>query len=315
MDVFINELSLHGQFESADAFLNSLKEVVNCRRLAETNTHSIYCLRGISQRLTVGSLTFQQAIQRSGDRNLIRIITSWLDKHGPFWDDTRMHSSNEWFEYDGNVVTDHTLGEVAYRVLQNQDATTLSFQPSKFMYSPVTIIWRHGEENKEADVVNFWTATTLEQFCLNYRSPITSWNELIIRLRADCTQLTFLDSVSSGLSGEPFNLTIARQVEELLVILDRIKACFDDTGSMTENGFQLLQNFFHGDRAKFTDESESNKHRFHQEMTFRKPDGEMIFCPYHGKISHRYFRIHFTWPIRHNEPLFIGYIGPKLTKH
>ncbi len=183
------------------------------------------------------------------------------------------------------------------------------------MHSPLTVLWKQDKEQKEVEVVNFWTATTLEQFCLSYRSSVTSWNELIARLRVDCTQLTFLESVNLGLYGEPFNLTIAKQVEELLAILNQLKSCFDEAGTMTETGFDLLQKFFHGDRAKFTDESESNKHRFRQEMTFRVPDGETVFCPYHGKISHRYFRIHFTWPIRHNEPLYVGYIGPKLTKY
>ena len=162
MDVFVNELSLYGQFESSDAFLNSLKEVMNCRQVVETQAHVIYCLRGISQRPAVSDLTFQHIIQRSADRNLIRIVTSWLDKHGPFWDDERIHSPNEWFEYESNVVTDHTLGEVTYRIMQNKEATTLSFQPSKFMHSPLTVVWKRNEELKEVDVINFWTVMALE---------------------------------------------------------------------------------------------------------------------------------------------------------
>jgi len=84
MDVFVNELSLHGQFESSDTFLNSLKEIMNCRRVTETNAHVIYCLRSIIQRPTVANLTFRQIIQRIGDRNLTRSVTSTVGRryHG-----------------------------------------------------------------------------------------------------------------------------------------------------------------------------------------------------------------------------------------
>jgi hypothetical protein len=35
----------------------------------------------------------------------------------------------------------------------------------------------------------------------------------------------------------------------------------------------------------------------------------------HGKISHRYFRLHFEWPVPSGaEQIKVLYIGPKLTK-
>lgn len=315
MEVFVNELSLHGQFDTISAFLLSLKEMLSCRRIAENYAHPLYCSRGISHRPVALEVTFQQAVQSSHDRNLIRIVTSWLDKHGPFWDEVRTHPADEWFEHLNEVVTDSTLGEAAYKIIHNIETATLSVQPSAFMYTPLTVLWKRNEFAIETiEILNFWLAEMFEQHCLSYRPPVTSWRGLIDRLRSDFTYLTLLDSVSDGLSGEPFNLTIASQIERLFIILNQLKTCFDAQGSMTAVGHQLMENFFQGDRARFSDESEINKHRFRQEMTFRKPDGEMIFCPYHGKINYRYFRVHFSWPIRHNEPLYIAYIGPKITK-
>ena len=39
-----------------------------------------------------------------------------------------------------------------------------------------------------------------------------------------------------------------------------------------------------------------------------------LFCPWHGKVQTPQLRVHFSYPIRANEPLYIVYVGPKLTK-
>lgn len=49
-------------------------------------------------------------------------------------------------------------------------------------------------------------------------------------------------------------------------------------------------------------------------MTFKDEHGNPLECFWHGKISTSYYRIHFSYPITHDEPLYIAYIGPKLTK-
>ena len=40
-----------------------------------------------------------------------------------------------------------------------------------------------------------------------------------------------------------------------------------------------------------------------------------LFCPWHGKVSTRTLRIHFSpGQIRASDPLYVVYVGPKLTK-
>jgi hypothetical protein len=51
----------------------------------------------------------------------------------------------------------------------------------------------------------------------------------------------------------------------------------------------------------------------------RKPglsdiSGATLFCPWHGKVKIEQMRMHFTFPIQRDMPLYIAYIGPKLTK-
>lgn len=141
-----------------------------------------------------------------------------------------------------------------------------------------------------------------------------SWPELIEQARTRYTKLTCIDSILDPLSGEPFNATIAERVMVRLDILNRLKGCFERGTPLSAEGHQLLQNFFHGDRALFSDESDTNKRTFAKQLTFPTPAGEAIFCPYHGKISFRYYRMHHTWPVVPGQPLYIAYIGPKITK-
>ena len=101
---------------------------------------------------------------------------------------------------------------------------------------------------------------------------------------------------------------------QLLSILDEMKTCFDAQGKRTARGHGIYTEHFTGASAKFSDESGINKRRFRQELTFNTQDGKKMFCAYHGKISYQYYRLHFSWPITNTDPLYIAYLGPKITK-
>ena len=96
----------------------------------------------------------------------------------------------------------------------------------------------------------------------------------------------------------------------------KYKGCFDEHGQRTPEGDRIYQDYFTGDKAWFTDSSESEKHNFKSSLTFLDPENkkEHIFCPWHGKINTPKMRIHFSWPISHDKPLHMVYIGHKLTK-
>jgi len=51
-------------------------------------------------------------------------------------------------------------------------------------------------------------------------------------------------------------------------------------------------------------------------MTFRHPEkaDETIFCPWYGKVGTPQLRVHFSWPVRADETLYVVYVGPKITK-
>jgi hypothetical protein len=58
MDLFVNELSLHGQFSSFAPFVAALKEVLGCRSVAERYRHPFFCLRAIAECEALPGATF-----------------------------------------------------------------------------------------------------------------------------------------------------------------------------------------------------------------------------------------------------------------
>jgi hypothetical protein len=73
---------------------------------------------------------------------------------------------------------------------------------------------------------------------------------------------------------------------------------------------------FVGEKAWLTDSSDAEKRQFRSELTFPNPEksGQHLFCSWHGKVKTPQLRIHFSWPIAANTPLYIVYVGPKITK-
>ena len=87
----------------------------------------------------------QRVVQRlSVDER--RSLMLWLTRHGPFWDDLRKHDSYDWLEYQGSVVTDHAVGEAAYRALHAVPCSLISVTPSDWVFSPVPALRRAPSE-------------------------------------------------------------------------------------------------------------------------------------------------------------------------
>ena len=128
--------------------------------------------------------------------------------------------------------------------------------------------------------------------------------------------LTFSPNSFEPLHGHPFYQGAAERVLLRLSVLNEIRNCFDESGTRTSEGHRLYQKHFTGDKAWFSDSSATEKNDFRNELTFPNPSirGDSLFCPWHGKVKSPQLRIHFSWPVRDVEPLYIVYVGPKLTK-
>lgn len=316
MKFYLNELSLHNQYSSKYDFLPSLKEILKCKQAINKSGYPFYCSKIVLQQKVFQNNTFMQAVLTGDDKNIKRLVMIWISKDGPFWDDSRfrLHAPDDYLECNGQIVTDLALGEAAFQNFNNQDSCSISYSPSNYQVTPIIVTWHKENAQESVEVLNLWEFKTVEDLLPQLKPVLSSWDDFTKKVKTEYTNLYFLDSFEERLQGLSFNLTIAERALELLNILNTLKTCFDDEGRRTSEGHEVIEKYFQGERALFSDESNTNKNDFKKEMTFPAPGGTEIFCSHHGKILHRIFRLHFSWPVRKDEPLYIAYLGPKITK-
>ena len=249
---------------------------------------------------------------------------SWLTKGGPFWDALRRHSPCDYMECRGEIVTDSAVGEAAFRVLDDTACWLVSITPSNWDFSPVEVVWRRedkGLDDRSATLENWRDANSLENGLRAAQPPFQSWDDL----RKTSTggrfaRLIFADDCFEPLSGHrhPFNKSSAERVQSQLWILDQLAGAFDKSGTRTREGHEIHRKHFEGDRAWFSDSSDKEKSNFAKELTFPHPGRpeETLFCPWHGKVNYTGFplRLHHSWPVKAGEPVYVVYVGPKITR-
>ena len=98
--------------------------------------------------------------------------------------------------------------------------------------------------------------------------------------------------------------------------LHRFRTCFDERNQRTPEGQRIYQDHFTGNKSWFSDSSDTEKDAFEAELTFHHPNqqGARLFCAWHGKVKSPQLRIHFSWPIPGGAPLYVVYVGPKITR-
>lgn len=322
MDFLVNDLSLDGQFPDINSFRYSIQRVIEIRNIALRFGRSLYCNRNILHARITKDMVMQQAVQ-SLPKNERRALMTWITQHGPFWEDIRTHGPDDYIEHKDRVVTDSAVGEAAWYCLHGINRELVSFIPSDWKFSPVHVDWVLDNANKKTvAVVNQWDPSIFEDALLSAPVPINAWRQLEEIAKARFIQLTFAEDAFVHLNGHPFVDSAAERIIIILEILNRLKLCFDANGQRTPEGHELYQLYFTGKKgdggrgALFTDSSDSEKDKFGNEMTFGHPEDpkKSLMCPWHGKIQTPQFRVHFSFPIRADKPLYVVYIGPKITK-
>jgi hypothetical protein len=309
MDFYLNELSLHSQFISADLFEDSLKAVLNCKEVINKFDHNLYINYSLHQSRVSAELTFKDAVFKL-ENNLKRYVANWINKAGPFLDDN-LHDGN--FTFNNTNINGSSLAHAAFKNYNSSSTSELSFTPSNFNLSPLTVEWSTKTDKKSIDVLNFWGEDELQSFFAAQQPKIGSWESLLNYSKDNYTNLYFADNLLEILRPEPFSKAITERVMELLSVLNEFEGCLKNKNIERIN--EIRSNYFMGENACFTDESQGNKRKFKKELTFKHPEKQTrLFCPFHGKIKHLYFRIHFNWPKKTSEKLYIVYIGPKITK-
>jgi hypothetical protein len=311
----VNDLSMCGQFNDPVGFRDAIDRVMMIRGEILKYGMSLYCHRRLTQALVFPDIPMPQAVQHLS-LNKRRALMQWLTAHGPHWEDDQVHSSDEWYDVNDNVVTDTGLAEAAACRTRGIKREVVSFEPSGWLHTPIPVRWEALPHDQPILVPNHWRIETVrESLDAHATSVIESWTTLEDFARKAYSRLNFGDDAFHPLDGHPFVPGASERIQVLLGILDRFKGCFDIQGNRTPAGDQLYTLYFTGGKALFTDSSDAEKAEFHNELHFPHPEGTgYLFCTWHGKVKTPQIRIHFTYPIVHKSPLYVMYVGPKITK-
>ena len=314
MELLLNDLSLHGQFPGITAFREAIHQVMSLRQLAGNFGRELHSHRNIVNSHITPTASLHDVLQ-TFPQNEKRALLQWLTRLGPFWEDTAEHGYDHWMDCGDEIVTETAVGEAAYCQSVGISRSLVSFVPSRWEYSPITVRIV-SDTATEVAVPNYWQTPELETALREAEPPIASWAQLESVSRTTFRRLTFSTDCFSYLDGQPFAPGAAARILIRLGVLDQLMGAVDAAGQRTRHGHQLYQSHFTGDRAWFSDSSDSEKREFAKELTFPNPAeaSDVLFCTWHGKVNHPPFRFHFAWPENPGAPLYVVYVGLKITR-
>jgi hypothetical protein len=317
---YLNEVSVQGQFADEADFRRLLEQLLAARArsptLAGMRTTPALADRPVSHERSV-----RQVAQGWRGSPTAGALLSWVGRNGPFIHEDRLGEAEDLFYCLGVEITDGGLGEAARRIKASELAATVSFPGGvpDFAQSPLSVV--HGLKDEPIGnypVENFWNMDSAVARVLDEQAPATNWQAMVEAARQRFPKLLLPNALyeDARLAREPFDAIIRDRFYALLGYLDAYMRGRDEGGNEGPEAQEILRKHFQGKRALFSPESATNKRDFEREMTFHDPEGGAdILAHFHGKISHRFFRLHFDWPVpAAATSLKVLYIGPKLTK-
>ncbi|MFK3842952.1 hypothetical protein [Serratia sp. NPDC087055] len=313
MTIIFNEKSLKNEIKSSEELFEEIKVIMKARQFLLKREIHIHCHRNFINYKFTNDKTILSYIM-SFDKTERIDVMNWLSKTGPFWDDAQLHSSEDLYFHDDEAVSGTALAEAAAQIYCGEEYGVFSLKNERYSDREITITWRNNSCDLSFNIENYISKESLEDQVISSEKSIESWNQLERMARSVFLNIEFTEGCFVHLNKIPFYKAASKSIMEKLKVLDKIKSCFDVTGGFTQEGNELNQNHFIGDKAWFSDSSDTEKRDFSNEMTFKIKKDDNRLCPWHGKVKTPQIRIHFTYPIEHQSPLYIVYVGEKITK-
>lgn len=309
-EFFLNEHSVHGQYGTSAEFKSALRVILEARSAIEGGGFRFLSDPKICMRKTIGQVEFFQSVIDIGDKELQSAVLSWLSKSGPFWLPEQAHSEKDIFACLNEDGAGTAIAEAACRHSSQTICDLVSFAPSNFNRTPLRIVWtRSAGEDLNVDLGNYWELSALSTY-LAELTPIKDWDGLYRWTNDKCKNLLFSENVLEPIKVLPFKYSAVEQIQMLLLILDDLSKSHEISGALNPHGLQLHKMHFTTERGRFSDEAPNKLFYFSHPRT-----SEKIQCSWHGKVRMDVqYRIHFQWPKPTQYPLWVAYIGPKLTR-
>lgn len=149
MEVLINELSLSGQYDNEDHFIevgiapfvSTFKEL-NTTRDVVYRKYDLYSYKITTEQSLHTFLTSQTSRISDVTRRLKSLLSSFiLDE--PYWEANPKHTTNDFYLFEENVITGYSLAEACER-----DRVIISFQLGNFDKAKI-----HIHKNKSEEII------------------------------------------------------------------------------------------------------------------------------------------------------------------
>ncbi|MGE4668641.1 hypothetical protein [Yersinia enterocolitica] len=307
---------MSNQFNNSNDFINHLIFLMKLRKENGNFGDRFICPRGMSEKIVCNGRTLRQTILDYNNRDLKNKVLDWLDKAGPFLEYDDEDYGRILCEFNGELIEGCVIENVACKTYKREEAKTYSFDKSNpdFSYAPLIVNYTDNISSGDLHIDNIWSEEQITTIANAWVRIPESWSELMKYLKDTFESLKFNDDIITYLSRHPFSVVISDRIIVLMKILNDYVNSHDENKIRTALTNELIRDFFSGEKAPFTDESDTNKKDFKKEMTF-DINGESKCCSWHGKVKHQEFRIHFQYPFSARmDKLVVVYIGPKITK-
>lgn len=317
MEWHMNDLSLNGQFPTAQALRLALEPILKTRHKHKNFQEQFFISKTLGERPATPTQTLRVVLQRFSDEMFRKNSMNWLDR-SRFWEDAVSEHPDDtnYFEFETNDVTHEGLGESCRKQILGRTVSSVSFcnAPINCEKTPLTV--QHGLTEEifgYHDIQNIWDIENLEGSINASRPEPQNWDEFFEIIKDQFQgSIIFASDTIDDLRPRPFQLATKNKVIALLSILAEIAGERDASGAWSEKGQQLFTTFFTGEKAQFVPESDPQGN-----LWFNDPEdlSRKIQCTWHGRMSSMLGRMHFEWPIPPGQrEVKVVYIGQKINK-
>jgi hypothetical protein len=226
--LFVNDYSFHGQFSSPDEVIEAIRGLRSLHAVCREHSVECFCSRFVlGNREAIGEVSLRDSVLRHPNPDARRLVLSWIDRHGPYWDTARLHDGGDWyFAVQGgeeSLVTDSAVAECTARMLfRQQTVSLLSATPSDFTYTPVIAGIREDENTAATcELPNHWDEPPLRHF-LGNAIAVSNWVALREYAVNRFPALVFTADAFDPILRSPFSVGLRDRIIELLDVLNRI---------------------------------------------------------------------------------------------
>jgi hypothetical protein len=311
----VNDLSLSGQFNTTEEFLEQFKEILAISLELKKNGHSLSCARHLRHRPVAVDDTCMQVAVNAMPLEHRSLALRWLTK-GPYWTPPPEGRGIVYLHVED--VTDQGLGEAARRCWLGDDARTFSFRgllPFEQSFLNVIGLRDGAIEEEVTSVSNDWRLDLLTA-TLPVPRQSTGWTAM---LQEACAKFDGLDiayeQIVEEMSAYPYDAGARCRLLEILRCLNELSLARINHGNGSPQILRWMETYVHSHAAMFSSESPDTINIFNFKDPFKLPH-ERTYCPWHGKVHNPLqYRVHYEWPVPLSQKkIKVLFMGQKLTK-